>query len=201
MIRRFRKAAGTFVGSVGVLLIVISLGLFAGGQYARWQVRQKQLQIMDEFELMAERFQELDHIYTGAGKSDYVAAEGEILAILRLDRLGIKVSIAEGTDPEVLKVSAGHFPGTPMPGQGNFSIAGHSSAEYVCLFNDLHQAVVGDEIIITTRESMHRYLVSDIIVAEPEETEYIRNSNESILTIVTCTDSGKYRLLIRGIEI
>ncbi|XBX10711.1 class D sortase (plasmid) [Enterocloster clostridioformis] len=201
MTRSLRRAAWNFLTSLGILLLVISGSLLAGSQYAKYQTRQKQLLIIEEFERLRERFRQEDHTYTGARDNDYTAAEGETIAILRLDRLGIRVSVAEGTDREVLKLSAGHFIGTSMPGQGNFSIAGHSSDEYVCLFNELHEAVAGDEIIVTTRQRMHRYLVTDILTAAPEETDYISNTNESIITIVTCTDSGKTRLIIRGIEI
>lgn len=201
MIRSLRRAAWNFLTSLGILLIVISVSLLGGSQYAKYQIRRQQLLIMEEFEQLRERLCQEEHTYTGARENDYTAVEGETIAILRLDRLGIRVSIAEGTEREVLKFSAGHFVGTSMPGEGNFSIAGHSSDEYVCLFNDLHKAVAGDEIIITTRHRMHRYLVTDILTAAPEETDYIRNTNESIITIVTCTDSGKTRLIIRGIEI
>lgn len=198
----FNQIAGRFLSGLGILLLVIVTGLMVGGQYARYQTRQIQLSIIRDFEnAYRTDLQDEDHVYTGARKNDYTAVEGATIAILRLDRLGIKVSIAEGTDRDVLRIAAGHFPGTAMPGNGNFSIAGHSSDEYVCLFNDIHKAVIGDEIIITTRERLHRYLVSDITVAGPEEVGYVGNTNESVITIVTCTESGTSRLIIRGIEI
>lgn len=197
-----RRKFGRLLSGMGILCLALSASLLAGGQYARYLTRQRQLYIMEEFEKqIAQRRLDMGHRYTGAGKNDYTAAEGETIAILRLDRLGIKVSVAEGTEREVLKMSAGHFPGTALPGAGNFAIAGHSSDEYVCLFNDLGEAVVGDEIIVTTRERMHRYMVSEILVAAPEQTQYVCQANESVMTIVTCTDSGTARLIIRAVEV
>lgn len=196
--RRFR----TFLSGTGILCLVLWASLLAGGQYANYLTRQRQLRIMGNFEeQIAEKRLDSGHFYTGGGKSDYLAVEGETIAILRLDRLGIKVSVAEGTDWDVLKVSAGHFPGTAFPGEGNFAIAGHSSDDYVCLFNDLNQAIVGDEIVVTTRDRMHRYMVSQILVAKPEQTGYVCPTNESVLTIVTCTESGAARLIIQAVEI
>lgn len=190
---------------VGTLCLVLATGLLSGNQYARYLTRKKQLEVMSQFEkqlaYMGGSLTEEDHIYTGTGQNDYTAVDGETIAILRLDRLGIKVSVAEGTDRDVLKVSAGHFAGTALPGEGNFSLAGHSSREFVCLFNDLDKAVVGDQIVVTTRKRMHKYLISDILVVHPEQTEYLCQTNESALTIVTCTDSGTSRLIIRAIEV
>lgn len=190
---------------IGLLCVALAMGILFGNQYARYLTRQKQLAIIAMFEgqqaYMEGNLTGADHIYVGTGKNDYAAIEGETIAILRLDRLGIKVSVAEGTDREILKVSAGHFQGTALPGDGNFAIAGHSSREYVCLFNSMDEAVVGDQIIITTRTRMHRYLVSDILVVQPEQTEHVSPTNESVLTIVTCTDSGNARLIIRAVEI
>lgn len=198
------RISHVFMG-IGILCLVLATGLVAGNQYARYLTRQKQLSIINRFETqlthMDGNLTQADHVYTGTGKNDYTAIEGETIAILRLDRLGIKVSVAEGTDRQVLKMSAGHFPGTAFPGNGNFAIAGHSSREYVCLFNVLHEAIVGDQIVVTTRTQMHQYLVSDILVVRPEQTEYVCQTNESVLTIVTCTDSGTSRLIIRAVEV
>lgn len=199
---RTRGRFKTFLSGIGILCLILWAGLLAGGQYAKYLTRQRQQFIIENFEKqVAERYMESGHLYTGTGENDYTAVEGETIAILRLDRLGVKVSVAEGTDREVLKVSAGHFRGTALPGDGNFAIAGHSSDEYVCLFNDLDQALVGDEIIVITREKMYRYMVSEILVAKPEQTSYVCRTNESILTIVTCTDSGMARLIIQAVEV
>lgn len=199
---RTRRRFKTLLSGTGMLCLILLVGFLAGGQYAKYLTRQRQQFIMENFEKqIAERYMDSGHLYTGTGKNDYTAVEGETIAILRLDRLGVKVSVAEGTDREVLKVSAGHFTGTAFPGDGNFAIAGHSSDEYVCLFNDLDQALVGDEIIVITREKKHQYMVSEIITAKPEETSYVCQTNESILTIVTCTDSGTARLIIQAVEV
>lgn len=185
-----------------ILMILISASMLIGLLAGRANMRRKQLVLMREFEqqqnlvLSAE-----DHRYTGGGRSDYFAADGEVMAILRLDRLGIKVSVAEGVEKDVLKLSAGHFPESELPGQGNFAIAGHSSRVYTCLFNKLHDAVKGDLIVVTTRSEKHEYLVTELFIAKPEDLALIEPTNESVITIVTCTNNGAERLIIRCVEI
>lgn len=196
-----RMRVGTLLYAMGIFCLVLTVGMLAGGFVARRVTRQRQLEILRAFEEKQQTLYKNDHIYTGAGKSDYVAVSGETLAILRLDRLKIKVSVVEGIEKASLKLSAGHFSESALPGEGNFAIAGHSSREYVCLFNDLHEAVIGDLIVVTTRDYIHTYLVSEILTVEPEQVEYLRQTNESVLTIITCTNDGRERLMIRGIEV
>lgn len=184
---------------ITLYFILIAITILAVFFVRRHSERDKQLQIISDFE---NRFKDSlsDHTYIGGGESDYIF-DGQIIAILRLDRLKIKVSIAEGIEKDILKLSAGHFTESDMPGEGNFSIAGHSSMVYTCLFNDLHKAVIGDSIIVTTKNKKHEYIVSNIMVIDPYSVDIINTTNESILTIVTCTNNGKERLIIRGIEI
>ena len=65
----------------------------------------------------------------------------------------------------------------------------------------MRDAVVGDTIDVTTKTGKHEYIVSSITTVEPDEVEIIDHVNESIITIVTCTNGGKERLIIRGIEV
>lgn len=182
--------------------ICLGLAISIGFLFRRQTERAKQLQIMAEFEKkIAGQLSSEEHLYTGAGTSDYTAIDGQTLAILRLDRLGIKVSVAEGIERETLRLSAGRFPASDMPGSGNFAIAGHSSFVYTCLFNDMHKATMGDVITVTTRTEKHQYIVTDIIVVQPTDVELLDHTNESVITIVTCTNSGAERLIIRGIEV
>ena len=124
---------------------------------------------------------------------------GIALCVIELKKAN--VSVAEGIDKDVLRISAGHFPDSAMPGEGNFSIAGHSSRIYTCLFNDMHKAVIGDTILVDTRNGTHRYLISDIKTVDPDDLFVIQDTRESVITIVTCTNSGKNRLIIRGVEV
>lgn len=197
-----KRRAFHIIRYTSLLCICVGIALLGGYFLRRNLDRRKQLQVMADFEAqIANQISSEDHNYVGAGTSDYTAIDGQTLAILRLDRLGIRVSVAEGIEKDILRISAGHFPGSGMPGQGNFAIAGHSSFVYTCLFNDMHEAVYGDIITVTTRNEKHQYVVTDIMVVDPTAVELLDNTNESIITIVTCTNSGQERLIIRGIEI
>ena len=87
-----------------------------------------------------------------------------------------------------------------MPGEnGNFSLAGHSSYRYNEVFNELHKIKLNDEIIIKTLNNEFTYIVKDIYEVNPEDTFVLEQDNEiKELTIVTCTNKGKDRLIVKA---
>ena len=89
---------------------------------------------------------------------------------------------------------------TAMPGEyGNFSLAGHSSYRYNEVFNELHKINLDDEIIIKTLNNEFTYVVKDIFEVNPEDTFVLDQDNEiKELTIVTCTNKGKDRLIVKA---
>lgn len=198
-----RKKISVFRILFGLCVMCLVIGLSIEGGYAVRKVfdRRNQLKLMAAYEERLARLEAssgMDHHYAGATvREKYVT--GDTLAILSLERLGIKVAVTEGTEKETLRISAGHFNGD-LPGEGNFAVAGHSSRVYTCLFNDMHKAVVGDEINVLSSDGKRTYIVSDISIVEPTEVSVVQHENESVLTIVTCVNNGKQRLIIRGIE-
>ena len=53
-------------------------------------------------------------------------AVGDGLTTLRIPKIGVEVLVVEGTTPAALRAGAGHYVGTPLPGEpGNVGIAGH----------------------------------------------------------------------------
>ena len=188
-----------------ILILVVGISTLAGVEIRKIFDRKEQLRIMADFEQRQQEYAEksgMDHHYSGTSGEVYDSdfADGDTMAILTLDRLNIRVAVSEGTDKDVLRVSAGHFNETDMPGAGNFAIAGHSSRIYTCLFNDLHNAVVGDVIHVKTKAGTRHYVVAELMVVEPDDVDVVEHTNESVLTIVTCTNDGAERLIIRGIE-
>lgn len=189
------------------MILVLGLSILIGFFIRRGIDRKNELQLMASFEERLAKLKDsgLDHHYTGGTVetpeySEMSYLNGDVIAILSLDRLGIKVAVTEGVGKETLRISAGHFPGGDMPGEGNFSVAGHSSFVYTCLFNDLHKAVEGDEIDVFTEKGRFRYIVTDVMSVSPDRVDLVDHTDKSILTIVTCNSGGTERLIIRGIE-
>jgi sortase A len=108
---------------------------------------------------------------------------GDALGKIEIDRLGVSAMIMEGTDERTLRRAVGHIPGTALPGQlGNAAIAGHRDTYFRPLRNIRHD----DEIKVTSLEGSYRYLVDTTRVVEPADIQVLDDSNDTILTLVTC---------------
>ena len=88
-----------------------------------------------------------------------IALPGDAIGIIRIPRLGTKYgyAIVEGVSTADLKKGPGHYPGTANPGgTGNFVVSGHRTT-YLAPFNGLGELVVGDAIVIETRDTWYTY--------------------------------------------
>lgn len=98
---------------------------------------------------------------------------------------------------DALRDGVVHYPGTPFPNQsGNVVLTGHSSyypwdpGRFKDVFAILHQAVVGDEIIIFHNQQKYTYKVTDIKVVQPTEVNVLGDMGDDRLTLITCTPIG-----------
>jgi sortase A len=125
---------------------------------------------------------------------------GSPLGRIEISTIGLAVMIMEGTDNGTLRRSVGHIPGTSLPGQqGNVAIAGHRDT----FFRPLRNIRKNDEITLTTLYGSYRYRVDSTQVVEPEDTKVLNDSDEAILTLVTCypfnfVGSAPKRFIVRA---
>jgi sortase A len=105
------------------------------------------------------------------------------LAVLKIDRLGLVVSVYEGTDDLTLDRGAGHISGTdPVGGNGNVGIAGHRDG----FFRGLKDMSVGDDIQLLTPNSTYTYTISELLIVKPEDLWVLESGQQPSLTLVTC---------------
>jgi len=90
-----------------------------------------------------------------------------------------------------------HYPGTPKPNQsGNVVFTGHSSyypwnpGRYKDVFAVLHNAVIGDEVIVFHKQKKYVYQVTQIEKIYPEDVEVLGDAGDDRLTLITCTPIG-----------
>ena len=133
-------------------------------------------------------------------KEDTETTLGDGIALIDIPSVDISSVIVSGTEKEQIRHYIGHFENTAMPGEnGNFCIAGHSSTIYNNVFNNLKNINLNDEIKIRTSDGEFTYLVSEIFETEPTNVGVLNQNNDlKEMTIVTCTNSGKDRLIVKG---
>lgn len=92
-----------------------------------------------------------------------------------------------------------HLGGTALPpDKGTAVIFGHSTLpqlfnpnNYRTIFADAYELQVGDEMIATVSNVVYKYKIFAITVVDPDDTSVLaQNSDDSYLTIITCTPPG-----------
>lgn len=125
---------------------------------------------------------------------------GDGIALIDIEKIDVHTVIAEGSTLDVLENNIGHFENTAMPGEeGNFSIAGHRNTINNEVFRNIDKLEVGDKIKITTLTEIFQYEINDIFVTSPSDIDVLnQNLNEKTMTIVTCTNRGKDRYIVKA---
>ncbi len=91
---------------------------------------------------------------------------------------------------EVSPMLVGHHEGTGNPGQaGNVVLAAHRDVNSA-LFRDLDRLKPGDEIFVSNSLREYRYVVKESFVVRPDQTEVMSPTQDSRVTLITCTPIG-----------
>jgi sortase A len=119
-----------------------------------------------------------------------VALPDEAVALLKIPAIDFQAYVLEGTNRSTLAKGPGHYPDTPLPGEGgNSAIAGHRTM-YGHPFGDLDLLQPGDEIIVATAACTAVYRVVRTLVVRPTETDVIAQTGVDRLTLTTCHPKG-----------
>ena len=131
---------------------------------------------------------------------------GDGLTLLRIPKLGVKVLVVEGTTPSALRAGAGHYVGTPLPGEaGNVGIAGHRTT-FGRPFNRLDELGPGDVVTLETPFAVYTYKAvasfaghANPWVVKPSDFSVVSQGTGHLLTLTTCHPKGsaRQRLVMR----
>lgn len=129
-------------------------------------------------------------------------------AILKIPSINIEYPVLSNTSPELLFVSLNKYhPKDLMPNEiGNYCIVGHYY-ENGKMFGKLHKLKNGDTAELTDLSGRTvTYQVYDKYIVQPTDTRCTSqktawNMQKRELTLITCTNGGKQRLVVKLREI
>jgi len=102
--------------------------------------------------------------------------EGDLFGRLEIPRLNLSVMVMEGAEDDVLRLGAGHVPGTSL------AIAGHRDT----FFRPLKDIKAFDLIRISTKDGSADYRVISTKIVGPKDTWVLDNESSDTLTLITC---------------
>lgn len=132
---------------------------------------------------------------------------GQGLTRLQIPKLNVDVLVVEGDTPAALRAGAGHYPGTPLPGEaGNVAIAGHRTT-YGRPFSRLDEMGPGDTVLLETPFDIYTYTAVPAFAGHPDPWVVLptdfgvisQTGADHWLTLTTCTPKGSasHRLILR----
>lgn len=117
---------------------------------------------------------------------------------LEIPKINLIADIAEGTSSEILNQYIGHFEETPKE-SGNIALAAHNRGYPVNYFKDLKDLEIDDEIYYIYNGIKNKYIVNEKKIIKDTEVEILENTNEDILTLITCVENmPEYRRCIQA---
>ncbi len=129
----------------------------------------------------------------------YVKIDGNnVIGIIKIEKIKYEGLIFEGTTMDILDKGIGHFKSSPLI-DGNVCLAGHN---YYNVWKNLNKLEKGDNIEYTCIFGKKNYRVSDIRQIEDTDTSVLENTQDNIITLITCVkNKPSKRLCVQAIEI
>ncbi len=210
---------------VPILLISIGMLVIAGSTIMNFYMKSKQDKIINTYFSQTNNGLRTDGnqvvIPSGSDKADLsVSLESisdintidgasvqkqsiiEPICLLSIPKIGLTMAVAEGVDNDILRYALGHYEGTALPGEnGNFSVIGHRNYAFGQFLNRLDEVEEGDNIIVKRENKEYEYIVTQILVVNPEDTWVLDPTPDARITLVTCTPVriATHRLIVKGV--
>lgn len=187
-----------FIGSV---LIILGICLIGVTLWMKYETKKEQQELVDNFKNLPEVSEGIENASDKNNNSEdkKIKENKRAIALINIPKLNLEAGIVEGVKIEDIKYSVGHFPNTPMAGEkGNFCLAAHRVSNYGQAFRYLDKLELGDEIQVLYKGKQYIYEVTDSFEVTPQETHVLDNTENSTITLVTCTIGAKNRLIVKG---
>lgn len=134
---------------------------------------------------------------------DFLNSDDAIGSLI-IPSINVNLPIFDGVTNLNLQKGIAHLDNTSYP-TGEKSthcvLAGHSGLSRAKILDDLDEVQIGDYFQIDYLNTTHNYIVIDIQVVLPEETDTLRiKQDDTLVTLVTCTPKNinSHRLLVTG---
>lgn len=189
-----------------MLLMIIMLLFFtvAVHNYMKTNIETTTEELIEKTEVIindTENTENTEQAETNIVTKEELKLNDNLIGILEIPKLNIKAPVKEGTTQSILKYSVGHFSNSSN-WNGNIALASHNRGDYVAhYFSNIHELVVGDEIIYKTKFGERRYEVVENKKIDSRDWSVISQTTQNKVTLITCVkNKPELRLCVQAIE-
>ncbi len=209
------------------IIMIVGLCIILYPSVNNWLDDREQSQLLKEAEVESQKPLDLTRVASESAVPDYekisnlldegddeteestpldanALQDGEVLGVIRYEKLDIKLPIVEGATKENMKSASVHVTGTQLAGveDGNMAVAAHRAHKTGRLFNRLGEAKVGDTIEIDQGGKTYQYEVDKVHIVEPTDVWVLNpTEGETALTLITCDPliNPTHRLIVHAV--
>lgn len=200
-----RKVFAALLIVVGVLFLAVPIVYYYTGSKETEELTQEFEQILEEKQEDETEMEETEDEAEATISEEDVAifAEGDVLAILEIESIGIRYPVVEGCSSSNLNKAIGHMSETAMVGSaGNCVLCGHNGSRYGEFFTKLNQVEAGDVVtLLDTNGVIYSYEVSESFVVGPYDSSIKTQGDTEELTLFTCAERGTKRFVVKCVPV
>lgn len=181
------------------IIILVIVAIIATFFIVRHFINKSKIDTVTEIYSDDDVQERLDNNETDATSNLLLQIDGEtVLGVIKIDKIGYEGLIYEGTSLDTLRKGVGHFENSPYL-NGNVCLAAHNTNEY---WAKLHTLENGDKITYISFLGTKEYQVTNVTKISETDWTLLQNSDENILTLITCVKGDKpKRLCVQAIEV
>ena len=181
------------------IIILVIVAIIATFFIVRHFINKSKIDTVTEIYSDDDVQERLDNNETDATSNLLLQIDGEtVLGVIKIDKIGFEGLIYEGTSLDTLKKGVGHFENSPYL-NGNVCLAAHNTNEY---WAKLHTLENGDKITYISFLGTKEYQVTNVTKISETDWTLLQNSDENILTLITCVKGDKpKRLCVQATEV
>lgn len=128
-------------------------------------------------------------------------SQDDVLGILTIEKIGLNVTVKDGSDSNTLLKYVGHIEETAMY-DGNIGLAGHNRGNNCSFFARLNELKEGDILTYKTKFYTRDYKVTSKKVIYETDWSMLNTTQNNKLTLITCIkDKRNQRLCVQATEI
>ena len=190
-----------------VILILIGISLISVASYMDYKDNNIKNDLISNYENNSsiDNFieKENDNIENKVSNKFEYKEEGEnsnrtnVIGILEIKSIGLKAPIVLGE--ENLDYVVAKYRSSANFGQaGNVILAGHNNMKG-SIFKNLYKVKIGDIIEIKTDNNIYKYKLTERVIVNPSDSSLLtKNISEKEITLITCINRAKERLILKG---
>ena len=193
------------------ICIVTGIALLAVPFYYHFHGQNETDKLIEQFEKTLEDNEDETEKSKEEGKKQTSLSEEDaallsvedVIGIIEIEAIDIRYPVLEGAGDSQIRYAIGHISETAGLGEkGNCVLCGHNGSRNGTFFTNLNQLSAGDKVKITDKKGeVHMYEVTDTCIIGPYDNTVKKQSDEEILTLLTCANKGTKRFVCRCIPV